>query len=90
VLPLRYYQTKPATDRALLTTAAMPGQTLTVGPRVPPAARAAITRALLSPEGQQIMQPLAARGTPQAIVPADKPDYAGLSELLHQIWGFDS
>lgn len=87
VLPRDAYdvlQGKRHQARELLSTTAMPGMTLTAGPRLTAEQKLAIRRALLD---AQETRPI---DNPPGFTAAKVRDYDGLSELLNPLWGFNS
>lgn len=76
--------------RVLFKSVAMPDHTLTAGPRLSAHEKAIITRALLAAEGRKVTKALCERFRAEKMIPASKPEYAGLHALLRNTWGFDT
>ncbi|MFQ5994294.1 MAG: phosphate/phosphite/phosphonate ABC transporter substrate-binding protein [Acidiferrobacterales bacterium] len=92
VVPLALYKglgADRALTRVLLKSSATPGQTLTAGPRLSAEDKVKITQALMSPAGQKLAKPLCQRFDATGLVEARGQDYAGLSSMLRNTWGFD-
>ncbi len=87
-----YHQVDPDSPHAriIFKSKAIPGQTLTAGPRLSPEDKAAITRALLSPEGRKVTKKLRRQLGTTKITRAIKSEYAGLDTILHSVWGFSN
>lgn len=87
-----YHQADPDSRHAriIFKSKAIPGQTLTAGPRLSAEDKTAITRALLSPEGRKVTEKLRRQLGTTKITRATKSEYAGLDMILHGIWGFSS
>ncbi len=87
-----YHQVDPDSRHARIVfkSKAIPGQTLTAGPRLSPEDKTAITHALLSPEGRKVMKRLRQQLGTTKITRAIKSEYAGLGTILHSVWGFSS
>ena len=87
-----YHQVDPDSRHAriIFKSKAIPGQALTAGPRLSPEDKAAITRALLSPEGRKVTKKLRQQLGTTRITRAIKSEYAGLDTILHSVWGFSS
>ncbi len=85
-----YHQVDPDSRHARIVfkSKAIPGQTLTAGPRLSPEDKAAITRALLSPEGRKVTKRLRQQLGTTKITRATKSEYEGLDKILHGVWGF--
>ncbi|TDJ65029.1 MAG: hypothetical protein E2O37_05720 [Proteobacteria bacterium] len=85
-----YHQVDPdgRHARIVFKSKAIPGQTLTAGPRLSPEDKAAITRALLSPEGRKVTKRLRQQLGATKITRATKSEYAGLDTILNGMWGF--
>ncbi len=60
----------------------MPNQAVSVGPRIAPELHAKIAKALLSDEGKRATEKLRAAYAGKDFVPANRAEYAGLSDLL--------
>ena len=76
--------------RILFTSEAIPGPTLTAGPRLSAEEKTAIARALLSAEGRKVTKRLRQQLGTKQITRATKSEYAGLDTILHGVWGFSS
>lgn len=74
--------------RIVFRSKAIPGQTLTAGPRLSAEDRTAITRALLSPEGREVTKALRHQLGKTKITRAKKSEYTGLDKVLRGVWGF--
>ena len=87
-----YHQVDPDSRHAriIFKSKAIPGQTLTAGPRLSPEDKAAITRALLSPQGRKVTRNLRQQLDTTKITQAIKSEYTGLDTILHSVWGFSS
>ncbi len=87
-----YHQVDPDSRHARIVfkSKAIPGQTLTAGARLSPEDKAAITRALLSPEGRKVTKRLRQQLGTTKITRATKSEYAGLDRILHGVSGFSS
>ncbi|MFB3044738.1 MAG: phosphate/phosphite/phosphonate ABC transporter substrate-binding protein [Acidiferrobacterales bacterium] len=85
-----YHQVDPdgRHARIVFKSKAIPGKTLTAGPHLSPEDKAAITRALLSPEGRKVTKRLRQQLGITKITRATKSEYAGLDTILHGVWGF--
>ncbi len=85
-----YHQVDPDNRHARIVfkSKAILGQTLTAGPRLSPEDKAAITRALLSPEGRNVTKRLRQQFGTTKITRATKSEYEGLDKILHGVWGF--
>ena len=85
-----YHQVDPDSRHAriIFTSKAVPGQTLTAGPRLSLEDKAVITRSLLSPEGRKVTKRLRQQLGATQITRATKSEYAGLDTILHGVWGF--
>lgn len=87
-----YHQADPDSRHAriIFRSKAIPGPTLTAGPRLSAEDKTAITRALLSPEGRRVTKKLRQQLGTTKITRAIKAEYAGLDTILNSVWGFSS
>jgi ABC-type phosphate/phosphonate transport system substrate-binding protein len=94
ILPVEaYYELEGPSGRTKLVfrSKPYPNQALTAGPRVGPAQRDRILRALLAQNGQgPVARKVAGYFHADGFVPADTEQYRGYDRLLADTWGFDT
>lgn len=66
-----------------------PERTFTVGPKISPDLAATITKLLLNNEGQKAAGALLKRFKKKNLIKAKPREYAGLSNLISTVWGFN-
>ena len=87
-----YHQVDPNRRhaRVVFTSEAIPGPTLTAGPRLSAEEKTAIARALLSAEGRKVTKRLRQQLGTKQITQATKSEYTDLDTILQGVWGFSS
>lgn len=75
--------------KVIFTSKPLPNQGFSAGPKVGPAMREKIVKALLSPEGVTATQKLRDIFKVQALEPATVDEYQGLGRLVRNEWGFE-
>jgi len=68
----------------------MPNQAFSAGRRITPEMQRKIASALLSPEGQAATAKMREEFKAENFIPAREEEFAGLSDLLKDVWGFQS
>jgi ABC-type phosphate/phosphonate transport system substrate-binding protein len=75
--------------KVIFTSKPIPNQAFSTGPRINPAVRDNMLKALLSPEGAAATQKLRDTYKVANLVPATADEYQGLGKLLRDVWGFE-
>lgn len=92
VLPVEIHKKLDPTasrTRIVRTSDGLPNQALTAGPRVSPAIRERLQRAILSAEGQAQVKPIASRFGATGFRTVGVDEYKGHASLLRNVWGFE-